>query len=41
VKLRVTGAKPAASNFLGVLLTEFETPLPHRFKDDDNAAGSE
>jgi hypothetical protein len=38
---RVTGVRPAASNSLGVLLTEFETPLAHRFIGDDNASCSQ
>jgi hypothetical protein len=37
-KSRVTGTRPAMSNFLGVLVTELETPLAHSFIGDDNAA---
>jgi hypothetical protein len=40
-KPRVTEAKLAASNFLGKLLTELETPPPFSFMSENNAACSQ
>jgi hypothetical protein len=40
-KPRVTGARLSASNFHSILVTELETPLPHSFIGDDNAACSQ
>jgi hypothetical protein len=37
---RITGTSLSIPNVVDELLTEFETPLPHRFIGDDNAACS-